>query len=41
VNSSTTGASPFVVTRDGQRLLVLEGVQQTVNAPIDVLVNWR
>jgi Tol biopolymer transport system component len=41
VASSATGGSPFVVTRDGQRLLVLEAVQQTVNAPIDVLVNWR
>jgi Tol biopolymer transport system component len=41
VNSSATGGSPFVVTRDGQRLLVLEAVQQTLSAPIDVLVNWR
>jgi Tol biopolymer transport system component len=41
VNSSVAGGSPFVVTRDGKRLLVLEPQQQTLSAPIDVLVNWR
>jgi Tol biopolymer transport system component/tRNA A-37 threonylcarbamoyl transferase component Bud32 len=41
VNSSASGGSPFVVTRDGQRFLVLAAVQQTANPTLDVLANWR
>jgi Tol biopolymer transport system component len=41
VNSSASGGSPFVVTRDGQRFLVLEAVQQSANPTLDVLANWR
>jgi hypothetical protein len=35
------GGTPFVVTRDGQRFLVLSPVDKEVSAPIEVLVNWR
>ena len=39
---TTTGAgSPFVVTHDGQRFLVLAPVEKTSNQPLEVLVNWR
>jgi Tol biopolymer transport system component len=41
VPSSATGGSPFVVTRDGQRFLVLEQVQNEGSEPLEVLVNWR
>ena len=41
VKSSANGGSPFVVTRDGQRFLVLEQVQSQVSEPIEVVVNWR
>jgi orotate phosphoribosyltransferase-like protein len=36
------GGSPFAVTRDGQRFLVLATTDdKTPSAPIDVVVNWR
>jgi eukaryotic-like serine/threonine-protein kinase len=35
------GGAPFVVTRDGQRFLVLAQVQKASNQPLEVLVNWR
>ncbi len=39
---TTTGAgSPFVVTRDGQRFLVLAPVEKVSTQPLEVLVNWR
>jgi Tol biopolymer transport system component len=41
VSSSPTGGSPFVVTRDGQRFLVLAAVDKSVSTPLEVLVNWR
>ncbi len=41
VSSSPVGGPPFVVTRDGQRLLVLSAVEKTANEPLQVLVNWR
>jgi hypothetical protein len=41
VNSFLLGGFTFVVTRDGQRFLILEAVQQTANPALDVLVNWR
>jgi hypothetical protein len=41
VSSSITGGSPFVVTGDGKRFLVLEEVEKTANQPLEVLVNWR
>jgi Tol biopolymer transport system component/tRNA A-37 threonylcarbamoyl transferase component Bud32 len=41
VRSSATGGSPFVVTRDGQRFLVLQQVQSESSEPIEVVVNWR
>jgi Tol biopolymer transport system component len=39
VSSSPT--VPFVVTRDGQRFLVLAEAEKTASAPLEVLVNWR
>ncbi len=41
VSSSPTGGPPFVVTRDGQRLLLLVAVEKASNQPLEVLVNWR
>jgi Tol biopolymer transport system component len=41
VSTSVGGGSPFVVTKDGQRLLVLATIEKTANAPLEVLVNWR
>lgn len=41
VRSSAGGGSPFVVTRDGQRFLVLEQVEKAGSEPIEVVVNWR
>ena len=40
-NSIVGGGTPFAVTRDGQRFLVLSPVDKEVSAPIEVLVNWR
>ena len=34
-------SSPFVVTRDGQRFLILAAGEKTGNEPIEVLLNWR
>ena len=33
--------TPFAVTRDGQRFLVLAQVEKAGNEPLQVLVNWR
>jgi eukaryotic-like serine/threonine-protein kinase len=41
VTSSVSGGSPFVVTRDGQRFLVLAAIEKTSDQPIDVVANWR
>jgi eukaryotic-like serine/threonine-protein kinase len=41
VSSGASGGSPFVVTRDGQRFLVLAAVEKADNQPLEVLVNWR
>jgi Tol biopolymer transport system component len=41
VDSSIGGGSPFVVTRDGQRFLVLAQVEKAESEPLEVLVNWR
>jgi hypothetical protein len=41
VSSSPTGGPPFVVTRDGHRLLVLAEAEKTASEPLEVLVNWR
>jgi Tol biopolymer transport system component len=40
-NSSVTRGSPYVVTRDGQRFLILAAVEKASNQPFEVLVNWR
>ncbi len=40
-NNLIGGGTPFVVTRDGQRFLVLSPVDKEAGAPIEVLVNWR
>jgi Tol biopolymer transport system component len=37
----TGGSAPFVVTRDGQRFLVLAPAEREVSAPLEVVVNWR
>ncbi len=39
--SASTGSSPFVVTRDGQRFLILAEGAKTASEPLEVLVNWR
>jgi Tol biopolymer transport system component len=39
--STGTGSSPFVVTRDGQRFLILAEGAKTASEPLEVLVNWR
>ena len=41
VKSSANGGSPFVVSRDGQRFLVLEQIEKTASEPLEVVVNWR
>jgi Tol biopolymer transport system component len=41
VLSYSGSGSPFVVTRDGQRFLVLAPVEKMGSAPIEVLLNWR
>jgi hypothetical protein len=40
-SGGTATGSPYVVTKDGQRFLVLAPVAGEVSAPIEVLVNWR
>ena len=40
-NTSVGGGSPFVVTHDGQRFLVLAAVEKASNQPLEVIVNWR
>jgi Tol biopolymer transport system component len=37
----TVGTAPFVVTRDGQRFLVLAPVEKEGKEPVEVVVNWR
>jgi hypothetical protein len=41
VNSAPGAGSPFVVTRDGQRFLVLALAEKEVGEPMEVVVNWR
>jgi eukaryotic-like serine/threonine-protein kinase len=41
VTSNGGGGAPFVVTRDGQRFLVLAQGTKTAREPLEVLVNWR
>jgi hypothetical protein len=42
ISSSITGGSPFGVTKDGQRFLVLSAVDTKAgNQPLEVLINWR
>jgi hypothetical protein len=42
VGTTGSGGSPFVVTGDGQRFLVLAATDEKApSAPIDVVVNWR
>jgi hypothetical protein len=40
-DSSVISGTPFVVTRDGKRFLVLVPAGKEVSAPVDVVVNWR
>jgi Tol biopolymer transport system component/predicted Ser/Thr protein kinase len=40
-NTGVTGGTPFVVTRDGQRFLVLAPAEKEVSEPLQVVVNWR
>jgi hypothetical protein len=35
------GRNHFVVNKDGHRLLVVTPVEETINEPLQVLVNWR
>jgi Tol biopolymer transport system component len=42
VNTSGSGVgAPFVVTRDGQRFLVLASVEREDSAPLEVVLSWR
>lgn len=41
VSIPTAGRNHFLVSKDGQRFLVITPVEQTNNAPLQVLVNWR
>jgi serine/threonine protein kinase len=41
VSSIPIGGSPFAVTRDGRRFLVLAEVTKQASEPLEVLVNWR
>jgi Tol biopolymer transport system component len=41
VNSSPAGGSPYVVTHDGQRFLVLGQIEKAGSEPLQVVVNWR
>ena len=41
VSSIPTGGSPFAVTRDGRRFLVLAEVAKPTSEPLEVLLNWR
>jgi serine/threonine protein kinase len=41
VSSAVLGGAPFVVSRDGQRFLVVAAVEKTTSSPIEVLLNWR
>jgi serine/threonine protein kinase len=42
VSTTAWGGSPFVVTSDGKRFLVLAASDEKVpSSPIDVVVNWR
>ena len=38
---AVTGGTPFVVTSDGQRFLVLAPAEKEASAPLEVVVNWR
>jgi Tol biopolymer transport system component len=40
-NITVGGGTPFVVTRDGQRFLMLAPVVKEGSEPLEVLVNWR
>jgi hypothetical protein len=40
-NNTLGGGMPFVVTRDGQRFLVLATPERGDSAPQEVVVNWR
>jgi serine/threonine protein kinase/Tol biopolymer transport system component len=39
--SNTGGGQPFVVTRDGQRFLLLAYGEKAASEPLEVLLNWR
>lgn len=41
VGSNGRAGSRYVVTRDGQRFLVLAQVEGATSAPLEVVVNWR
>jgi Tol biopolymer transport system component len=41
VKSNAGAGSRYVVTRDGQRFLVLAQVEGGASAPLEVVVNWR
>ena len=41
VSVPANGRNHFLVSRDGQRFLVIAPVEDTSNSPLQVLVNWR
>lgn len=40
-NSRVTRGTPYAVTRDGQRFMVLASAEREAGAPLEVFVNWR
>jgi Tol biopolymer transport system component len=41
INNTFGGGTPYVVSSDGQRFLVLAPAEKTETAPLEVMVNWR
>jgi hypothetical protein len=40
-NNNVVGGTPFVVSSDGQRFLVLAPADKQDRSPLQVVVNWR
>ncbi|RSL16249.1 serine/threonine protein kinase [Edaphobacter aggregans] len=40
-SGSLGGSAPFVVTKDGQRFLILAQSEKKADEPLEVVVNWR
>ena len=40
-SGSLSGSAPFVVTKDGQRFLILAPSEKRADEPLEVVVNWK